>query len=141
MNTKERAESFARYVGLELKGKIVSQGFTALKVAETIGRSPAAFNRWLNGKSEIPLTVLCEACEVIDIEPRSIIESAYDRMAVALGERSGETYDAESVRSALADTEPEAPRATVHRLQPRVSDVSVPIAASDADLEDRKSVV
>lgn len=103
MDTRERADLFAKYVGLQLKGRIISQGFTAKAVAGMIGRSPAAFNRWVNGKTEIPLAVLCEACEVIDLEPTFIVDEAYNRMAVALGERDGTKYDEESVRMAIYD--------------------------------------
>ena len=92
MNIRQRAETFSRYVGLELKGKIVSQQFTAKAVAEAIGRQPAAFNRWLNGKVEMPMTVLCEACEYIDIEPSKIVDDAYSRLAVDFGERDGRIY-------------------------------------------------
>lgn len=92
MNIRERAETFSRYVGLELKGKIVSQQFTAKQVAEGIGRQPAAFNRWLNGKVEMPLTVFCEACEFINLDPAPIIDDAYSRMAVEYGERDGHIY-------------------------------------------------
>lgn len=87
--SNERAERFALYVGLELKGMIVSKGFTALRVAQTTGRQPAAFNRWLNGKVDIPVRVLCEACEVIDAEPSEVVGRAYDRMVAVLGERDG----------------------------------------------------
>ena len=92
MNNRERAETFARYVGLELKGRIVTRGFTAKGVAEGIGRGSANFNRWLNGKVELPLTVLAEACEYIDIDPNPVVEDAYSRMCVELGERDGTTY-------------------------------------------------
>ncbi|MBG6083282.1 helix-turn-helix domain-containing protein [Zhihengliuella flava] len=103
MNTRERSEAFTRYVGLELKGRITAHGFTAKTVAESMGRSVAAFNRWLNGKVEIPLSVVCEACELIDIDPREIVERAYDRMAMTLGERDGRTYEEEDVSIALAE--------------------------------------
>lgn len=92
MNKRERAETFARYVGLELKGKIITQGHTAKSVAEEMGRSPAAFNRWLNGKVELPLSVLGEACEVIDLDPQGIVEDAYSRLCVEFGERDGFKY-------------------------------------------------
>lgn len=92
MNNRERAETFALYVGLELKGRIVARGFTAKGVAEGIGRGSANFNRWLNGKVELPLTVLAEACEYIDIDPHPVVEDAYSRMCVELGERDGTTY-------------------------------------------------
>ena len=92
MNIRKRAEVFALYVGLELKGKIASRGYTAKSVAEAIGRQPAAFNRWLNGKVELPLTVLCEACEYIDVDPTAVVEDAYSRLAVEQGERDGQVY-------------------------------------------------
>lgn len=98
MDTRKRAELFSRYVGLELKGAISSRQMTAKNVAVTIHRSPAAFNRWLNGKVEIPVSVVCEACEVIDVEPAYIVETAYNRMVHELGER-----DEASARPALTD--------------------------------------
>lgn len=92
MNIRQRAETFSRYVGLELKGKITTRGYTAAAVAQGIGRQPAAFNRWLNGKVEMPMTVLCAACEFIDIEPARVVESAYDRIALEFGERDGSLF-------------------------------------------------
>ncbi|WP_158609491.1 helix-turn-helix domain-containing protein [Cellulomonas triticagri] len=80
MSSRERAEVFTRLVGLELKGRIVSRGFTAQQVARAGGRSPAAFSRWLNGKVEIPLAVLCESCEIIGVDPKDVVEAAYGRL-------------------------------------------------------------
>lgn len=91
MTTRQRGELFGRYVGLELKGAIVSRTLTAKAVAEQIGRADANLNRWLNGKTEIPIAVLCEVCEVLDLEPRTIVEHAYDRMVEELGERDAPT--------------------------------------------------
>ncbi|WP_435298494.1 helix-turn-helix domain-containing protein [Timonella sp. A28] len=101
MNSRQRAEEFTRFVGLELKGAITARGYKATQVATEINRSPAAFNRWLNGKVEIPMTVLCEACEFIDVDPKAIVEIAYDRVAVAYGERNGSKYEAEEVAETL----------------------------------------
>lgn len=83
---RDRAEEFTRYVGLELKGAIAARGFTAQAVAAATARSPAAFNRWINGKADIPMTALCESCELIGVEPDSIIENAYARMIAKHGE-------------------------------------------------------
>jgi len=85
MNARQRAAIFSQYVGLELKGKITAQGFTAKAVAEAASRSPAAFNRWLNGRVELPLTVLCEACEIIGVEPGFIVDVAYGRLVSEYG--------------------------------------------------------
>lgn len=97
MNIRRRAELFSLYVGLELKGKITSRGYNAKSVAEGIGRQPATFNRWLNGKVEIPVTVLCETCEYIDIDPTGIVEDAYARLALEHGERDGDRYEGDGL--------------------------------------------
>lgn len=81
MNTRSRAILFTRYVGLELKGAITARGFTAKEIALRSHRSPAAFNRWLNGHVEIPLAVVCESCELIGISPGAIIDAAFERVA------------------------------------------------------------
>lgn len=103
MDKRKRAEEFTRMVGMELKGAITSRGFNATEVAKLTGRSPAAYNRWLNGKVGIPMSVLCESCEVIGVEPQFIVETAYNRMAVAYGEVDGTTYDDDAKMEALSD--------------------------------------
>lgn len=80
MNNAARAALFTTYVGLELKGRITTRGFNAQQVSTQTNHSPAAFNRWLNGKTPIPMAVLCEVCEVIGVEPRRIVTAAYDRL-------------------------------------------------------------
>lgn len=96
MSTRHRAERFAQYVGLELKGAIIARGFTAKQVAESTGRSPAAFNRWINGKAELPIVALSESCEFIGIEPSVIVENAYARMIMEFGELDGTQYEEEN---------------------------------------------
>lgn len=119
VNIREQADLFAHYVGLELKGRIVSQGFTAKSVAEAIGRSPAAFNRWLNGKNEIPLAVIFEACAAIDSEPQLIVAGAYSRISRALGEATGERPPAAKTERALQeDGGHQRVRAVLRRLPP-----------------------
>ena len=95
MSTRQRAELFTRYLGLELKGQITARGFTAKDVAEKTGRSVAAFNRWINGRAELPAVALCEACELIGIEPTRVVEDAYARMVMELGEVDGMQYEQE----------------------------------------------
>lgn len=95
MSNRKRGDEFAKYVALELKGRIVSRGFTAKAVAEGIGRPSATFNRWLNNKLPLPLSVLCEAAEFIDCDPQEIVSLSYDRLAVRYGERHGAQYGAD----------------------------------------------
>ncbi|MDR2257027.1 MAG: helix-turn-helix domain-containing protein [Arthrobacter sp.] len=97
MNNRQRADEFVRFIGLELKGAITAQGFTAKYVADELGRSASAFNKYLNGKQELPLAALCEAAEIIDLDPTVIVERAYDRLAVTHGDRDGDTYGADVV--------------------------------------------
>jgi transcriptional regulator with XRE-family HTH domain len=105
MDIQKRAAEFGRLVGLELKGRIISQGFTANDVADETGHSRAAFNRWLNGKVEIPVHVMCEACEAIDWDPSNIVETAYDRMVGIYGELTGAPADEDTVEFALGEIE------------------------------------
>lgn len=103
---KQRAADFSRFVGLELKGMIIAKGFTAMRVALAIGRQPAAFNRWLNGKVDIRLDVLCEACEAIGAEPRGVVERAYDRMVALRGEVDGSPGAiGDDLRAVIAETD------------------------------------
>ena len=49
------------------------------------------------------LAVLCQACEAIDIDPTLVVDYAYNRMAVVLGERNGEKYDPDVVTGAIEE--------------------------------------
>ena len=123
MDMQKRAEEFTRLVDLELKGRIIAQGFTAQSVAEKMGRSVAAFNRWINGKAAIPMSVLCEASEVIDVDPQVIVETAYSRLCVAHGERNGFTYPKEAREAALAEGELDATVTSVDFTQSKADEV------------------
>lgn len=105
MNKRERADTFVRFVGLELKGAITARGFHASKVAKQMGRSVAAFSNWLNGNTQIPMSVLCEACEVIGVDPTFIVDTAYNRLAVAYGEagQDSSSYDQEAINAARSN--------------------------------------
>ncbi|AGW40993.1 phage repressor protein [Leifsonia xyli subsp. cynodontis DSM 46306] len=103
MDNRQRADEFAYYVALELKGKITSHGKTAKATAEAIRRPTATMNRWLNGKLPLPLSVLCEACEFLEIDPTSVVQNAYDRLAIRRGERNGKQYDEDSKLIALEE--------------------------------------
>ena len=91
MNKRERALIFSRYVSFELKGAITSRGRTASEVSVAIHRSPSNMNRWLNGKVDLPMVVLCEAAEEIGVDPEAIVEAAYRRLCDEFGDRSSIT--------------------------------------------------
>lgn len=117
MNNHQRAETFALYVALELKGKITSRGYTAKQVAHMVGRPAATMNRWLNGKLALPISVLGAASEAIGVDPDQIVEDAYSRLCVEFGEADGTTYEPEptnvtplNVPTSVDDLEAKRPR-------------------------------
>lgn len=91
MNIRDRADLFSRLIGYELKGRIVTRGFTAKAVAERARRSPSALSNWLNGHVGLPLTALFETCEIIGIAPSEVIDAAYDRLRAELGDVTAPT--------------------------------------------------
>lgn len=136
MNTKKRAQTFVRYVGLELKGAITARGFNANQVANTIERSEAAFNRWLNGKVDIPMSVLCEAAEVIDVDPQFIVDAAYNRMVGLLGERWDGKVDAEMAEYAASEQPGIVAKGLPPFREPKaLSQEGYTLAASDRDYD------
>lgn len=97
MTNTDRGLIFGKYVGLELKGAIISRGNTAAGVAKSLGHSQSAFTNWLNGKVQIPISVVVNASEVIGIEPSQIIDAAYDRLVYEFGEFDGFKYSESNV--------------------------------------------
>ncbi|MCT2042647.1 helix-turn-helix domain-containing protein [Pseudoclavibacter alba] len=104
MDIRKRGSTFAKYVGLQLKGEIITRGKTANEVAKATRHSPAAFNRWLNGKTELPLAVLCEVADYIGVDPQVIVDTAYNRLCVEFGERDGKTYSLEAQQDARQES-------------------------------------
>lgn len=98
MNDREQSELFTKYIGLELKGRIVTRGFSAMQVAEAIGRSPSAFSNWLNGNASIPISVVYDACKVIGVLPPDIVDAAYNRVVSEIaGARIGAKLNGDHV--------------------------------------------
>jgi len=81
-----RAEVFSRYVGLETKGVIAAQGWSAANVARQTAHSAAALNGWLNGKRPMAPNILCEICETIGADPQAVVGRAYERMINECGD-------------------------------------------------------
>ncbi|PDQ36028.1 MAG: hypothetical protein B5766_02485 [Candidatus Lumbricidophila eiseniae] len=104
MDTQMRARAFANFIGLELKGRITTRGYTALAVAIRLGHSPAAFNRWLNGKTEIPLSVYYSVCEVIGVDTIDVADKAARRVIEEHGKAEiGSSLPAPLLRAARRD--------------------------------------
>lgn len=82
-----RSERFAQLVGLELKGNFASRNISQTKIADELGHSRSGYSKWLNAKPSIPLEALLNTCELINADPRSVIDSAYSRLISEMGER------------------------------------------------------
>lgn len=115
MNNFKRGEEFSKFVALELKGRIIAQGFTAKAVAAGIGKPAATLNRWLNNKLPLPISILCEVAEFIGVFPADIVSLAYDRLAVRYGEMNGTLHEPEDADyvdieiTRLAEADADAP--------------------------------
>ncbi|MGV4377973.1 helix-turn-helix domain-containing protein [Trueperella pyogenes] len=87
MNIRDqRAQQYSKYVSAELKGLIISRGFTAKNVAQAIGHQQPNMTNWLNAKREMPLSVMLKICEEIGVEPGMVTQRAYDRLVFEAGE-------------------------------------------------------
>jgi transcriptional regulator with XRE-family HTH domain len=82
----ERAQLFGEYVCGEIKGAIVSRGYSQADVASAIGRQSANLSRWLNAKPTIPIEVADEVCEFAGLDLADIVDRAQKRVIDELGE-------------------------------------------------------
>jgi transcriptional regulator with XRE-family HTH domain len=77
---QKQGKRFAELVGLELRGTIAANGYTQAEIADHLGHSHTAFGRWLKGNPPITVGVLYDICADIQVNPRSIIGKAYNRL-------------------------------------------------------------
>lgn len=70
----------------EIKGAIVSRGYSQADVASAIGRQSANLSRWLNAKPTIPIEVADEVCEFAGLDLADIVDRAQKRVINELGE-------------------------------------------------------
>lgn len=77
-NLKAFGETFAKNIGLVLRGKIVQHGYDIKTIAPLAGHAPSVVSNWLNPKrSPIPLSVLAKICEIIGERPQDVVAEAY----------------------------------------------------------------
>jgi transcriptional regulator with XRE-family HTH domain len=84
----QRSNRFAQLLGLELKANFAREETSQAEVAERLGHSKSGYSRWLNAKPSMPLEVLLNTCELIGVDPRTIVDSAYRRLIEEMGEYS-----------------------------------------------------
>lgn len=92
----ERAKIFAQYVGAEIKGAMVTRGYSQGKVADALGHSRASFTHWLKGEPSIPVEVAQKICEYIGVDLKVLVDRANQRLISEKGEygQSSDSDDA-----------------------------------------------
>lgn len=80
-NIEDNGDKFALYVCQELKGAIVSRGFSQARVARSIKRHPNNVSKWLEGKPPVPISVAMQICSVIGVDFVDIVKRAEQRMS------------------------------------------------------------
>lgn len=88
---REMSERFGQYLCAEIKGAIVTHGFSQGNVAKGIQRQQANLSRWLNANPVIPIAVAYEVCNYIGADLREITNRAEQRVEEEMGpyEKSG----------------------------------------------------
>jgi hypothetical protein len=77
-NLKARGETFAKNIGLVLRGKIVQHGYDIKTIAPLAGHAPSVISNWLNPKrSPIPLSALANICEIVGEKPQDVVAEAH----------------------------------------------------------------
>lgn len=85
---KIRSHRFAQLLGLELKGSFARLQVSQTSVADRLGHSRTSYSKWMNGKPSMPVEALLNTCELIGVDPREIVNAAYERLVEEMGEYS-----------------------------------------------------
>lgn len=88
---KQRGHRFAQLIGLELKAQFVRNSISQTSIADQLGHSRTSFSKWINAKPSIPIEALLNVCEILKVDPREIVDTAYNRL---LNESVKEAHDA-----------------------------------------------
>ena len=84
-NREYRSQRFAQLVGLELKGEFAKHSISQTKVAEILGHSKGGYSKWINAKPSMPLEAFLNTCELIEADPKAVIDASYKRLLDELG--------------------------------------------------------
>lgn len=85
---EQRSKRFAQLIGYELKANFAREGTSQAEVAERLGHSKSGYSRWINAKPSMPLETFINTCELINIDPRHVVDAAYARLIEELGNPS-----------------------------------------------------
>ncbi|MEE8667253.1 MAG: helix-turn-helix transcriptional regulator [Bifidobacterium mongoliense] len=93
-----RSHRFALLLGLELKGNFARLQVSQTRIADKLGHSRTSYSKWLNAKPSMPIEALLNTCELIGLDPREIVNAAYERLIEEMG-----PYVDKSQRESLID--------------------------------------
>ena len=82
---EQRSKRFAQLIGYELKANFTREGTSQAEVAERLGHSKSGYSRWINAKPSMPLEAFINTCELINVDPRQVVDAAYTRLIEELG--------------------------------------------------------
>lgn len=82
---EQRSKRFAQLIGYELKANFAREGTSQAEVAERLGHSKSGYSRWINAKPSMPLEAFINTCELINVDPRQVVDAAYTRLIEELG--------------------------------------------------------
>lgn len=77
---EQRSKRFAQLIGYELKANFAREGTSQAEVAERLGHSKSGYSRWINAKPSMPLEAFINTCELINVDPRQVVDAAYTRL-------------------------------------------------------------
>lgn len=83
---EQRSKRFAQLIGYELKANFAREGTSQAEVAERLGHSKSGYSRWINAKPSMPLEAFINTCELINVDPRQVVDAAYARLIEELGD-------------------------------------------------------
>lgn len=83
---EQRSKRFAQLIGYELKANFAREGTSQAEVAERLGHSKSGYSRWINAKPSMPLEAFINTCELINVDPRQVVDAAYTRLIEELGD-------------------------------------------------------
>ena len=84
---EQRSKRFAQLIGYELKADFAREGTSQAEVAERLGHSKSGYSRWINAKPSMPLEAFINTCELINVDPRQVVDAAYTRLIEELGDQ------------------------------------------------------
>lgn len=80
MDMKHRAARFSELLGMEVKGAITARGFAIGAVADAIHTERSTLSRYLNGRRDMPASILALIAGEVGMDPGAVVDRAYYRL-------------------------------------------------------------